>query len=78
MEVFKELIGKKIVEVRDMSREEADTWGWHYRPVIISFEDGTTLVPTKDDECNDGGAMVYLGGKDEDEFFTEHLLYTER
>ena len=78
MEAFKELIGKKIVEVRHMSREEADTWGWYYRPVIISFEDGTTLVPTKDDECNDGGAMVYLGGKDEDEFFTEHLLYVER
>jgi hypothetical protein len=78
MEVFKELIGKKIVEVRHMSREEADTWGWYYRPVIISFEDGTTLVPTRDDEQNDGGAMIYLAGNDGDEFFTEHLLYTER
>lgn len=78
MEAFKELIGKKIVEVRHMTREEADTWGWDNCPVIISFEDGTTLVPTSDDECNDGGAMVYLGGKDGDEFFTEHLLYTER
>jgi hypothetical protein len=78
MEAFKDLIGKKIVEVRHMSREEADTWGWDQRPVIISFEDGTTLVPTRDDECNDGGAMVYLGGNDGDEFFTEHLLYTER
>jgi hypothetical protein len=59
---FAFLIGKKISSVRYMSKVEADHFGWHKRPLIIRFTDGTFLLPQSDDEGNDGGAMYYNDG----------------
>jgi len=51
------LKGRKIVEVRYMTKKEADQWGWYNRPVVLFLDDKTFLVPMRDDEGNDGGAI---------------------
>ena len=53
------LHGKTISDVRYMTTEEASELGWHSRPLVIFFSDGTQLFPMRDDEGNDGGAMHY-------------------
>lgn len=56
---FMFLVGKKISSVRYMSKVEADNFGWHKRPLVIRFTDGTVLLSQSDDEGNDGGAMYF-------------------
>jgi hypothetical protein len=51
------LVGKKVVSVRYMTDDEANSIGWYSRPLIIQFEDGTTIYSSRDDEGNDGGSM---------------------
>jgi hypothetical protein len=51
------LEGRKIVDVRYMTKKEADHWGWYNRPVVIRLDDNTFLLPMRDDEGNDGGAI---------------------
>ncbi len=53
----KHLKGKTIVEVRYMSEEEQESFGWYSRCVVIQFDDGSLLFPSKDDEGNDAGAL---------------------
>jgi hypothetical protein len=49
--------GKKIVNVRYMSDEERDAYGWAHRPMVIFFDDGSYLFPMSDDEGNEAGAL---------------------
>ena len=65
---IKELEDK--VTNREMTKEEADDFGWYKRPLCIIFTDSTYLVLQSDDEGNDGGAGFIGGGKD------EHTIYT--
>lgn len=51
------LVGKKVVDVRYMTEEEAKDNLWYTRPIIIVFDDGTYLIPMADDEGNNGGAL---------------------
>ena len=51
------LVGRRIVEVGYMTREEADGLGWSRRPVVLTLDDGTTIYPSSDDEGNDGGSL---------------------
>jgi len=51
------LLGKKIVSVRYMSKEEMDDMGWYVRTVAFQTEDGLWFFPSRDDEGNDGGAL---------------------
>ena len=53
----KALVGKTIKNVRYMTSEEAEEFGWHSRPIIIFFTDGTHIIPMRDDEGNDGGSV---------------------
>tara|TARA_R110001592_G_scaffold201180_2_gene450228 strand:+ start:988 stop:1239 length:252 start_codon:yes stop_codon:yes gene_type:complete len=53
----KNLKGKVIKEAKYMTHEEAEEFGWHSRPVVIHFTDGTYIIPMKDDEGNDGGSV---------------------
>jgi hypothetical protein len=53
----KVLIGKKIKEVRYMTVGEVKKFMWNCRSVVIIFEDGTYLIPSCDDEGNDGGSI---------------------
>ena len=58
------LVGKTIKHVRYMNDDEMEDFAWHYAPVVITFTDGTMLVPQSDDEGNDGGALFYYNKKE--------------
>ncbi len=51
------LVGRRIVEVGYMTREEAAGLGWTRRPLVIVLDDGTTLHAASDDEGNAAGAL---------------------
>jgi hypothetical protein len=51
------LVGKTIKSVRYMTDEEMEDMMWHSKPVIIDFTDGSWIIPQRDDEGNDGGAL---------------------
>lgn len=52
-----ELVGKTIKEVRYMTDEELEMYGWFKRVLVIFFTDGSYMLPSMDDEGNDGGAL---------------------
>ena len=41
-----------------MPEEEVKDMLWHKIPVVIHLDDGGILVPSMDDEGNDGGAII--------------------
>lgn len=71
--IFKELNGKAIREVVRLSDSECTEMGWYKKPVVIIFTDGSWMIPVCDDECNDGGSMIYHNLNDE-----ETIIYTEQ
>ena len=46
--------------------------GWYKKPVVIIFTDGSWMIPVCDDECNDGGSILYHNLNDE-----EQIIYTD-
>ena len=40
-----------------MSTHEANESMWDNRPICILLNDGTWIIPQRDDEGNDGGAL---------------------
>ena len=60
---FKNLIGKRIVGVRYLTKEETDASAWYRSPIAIELSDGAALVPQEDDEGNDGGALWIANSK---------------
>ena len=62
----KRLLGRTITEVRYMSADEAKGSGWYERPLAIVLDDGSFLVPMRDDEGNGGGAMFWQKGSTEE------------
>jgi len=51
------LIGKKIVNVRYLTKKEMEYLGWYSKSLVIFFDDGTYIYPSQDDEGNDGGSL---------------------
>ncbi len=51
------LVGK-IVDIRYLSAEEADSCGFYNQPICLFLDNGEWIMPMKDDEGNDGGAMA--------------------
>lgn len=51
------LVGKTIDSVRYMNDKEMNDFMWYKKPVIIKFTDGSYIIPQRDDEGNDGGAL---------------------
>ena len=51
------LVGKIIKSVRYMNDKEMNDFMWYKKPVIITFTDGSYIIPQRDDEGNDGGAL---------------------
>ena len=56
-DVEKALNGKVIVGVRYLTDDEMEQFGWFKRPLAIFLQDGTYIIPSVDDEGNDGGAL---------------------
>jgi hypothetical protein len=54
------LVGKKIINVRFMTKKEAQGSGWDKKPLCIFLDDNSVLIPQSDDEGNDGGALGYI------------------
>lgn len=56
----KALIGKKVTAVRYLSKEEKEQSfsDWYSVPLVVFFDDGTYLIPMRDDEGNDAGALL--------------------
>lgn len=50
--------GKKIIGARFLSDSEAIEQGWLNKPFAIILEDGTFIIPMKDDEGNDAGSLL--------------------
>jgi len=57
----KALVGRTIKEARYMTQDEADMMGWYERSIILFFDDGSWVVPQRDDEGNGGGALAISG-----------------
>ena len=57
IEVARALVGKKIKSIRYMTQKEVEEFMWFKSAVVIVFTDGTYLIPSMDDEGNDGGAI---------------------
>tara|TARA_B100001173_G_scaffold41105_1_gene31923 strand:- start:17 stop:271 length:255 start_codon:yes stop_codon:yes gene_type:complete len=51
------LVGKKIKQARYMTEAEAEEFGWYSRGIVIFFEDGSHIIPMRDDEGNDAGSV---------------------
>lgn len=51
------LVGKTIRRVRYLTEREVEDMGWASSAVVIEFTDGHWLVPMRDDEGNDAGAL---------------------
>ena len=62
------LVGKKIIKVEYFSNKEAEESMWYSRPLCFQLDDKTWVYPMRDDEGNDGGAMAYIGEKDNETF----------
>lgn len=60
------LVGKQIKRVRYLTNEEAKGLDWYSRPVVIELNDGSLILPSRDDEGNDGGAMFGQSNQGDD------------
>ena len=57
------LVGKRISSVEWMTKKDAEENGFHKRPLVITFDDGSWMFPMMDDEGNDGGSLASTGFK---------------
>ena len=73
MEAAKCLLGRTVVYVRYMTRDEAARYDWISRPVMIKFDNGLVLIPATDDEGNDAGALFMEWGGDDQKAGSEIL-----
>jgi hypothetical protein len=53
----KQLVGRTIARVAYMNNNSAENLGWERHAVVITLDDGTMLLPSRDDEGNDAGAL---------------------
>lgn len=59
--------GQRIVEVRPMTKEEAEAEGWDSGTMVLVLENGVKLYASCDDEGNSAGVLF---GTDGDRYFT--------
>lgn len=53
----KQLLGRRIVDVRYLTEEEAGDLGWGSRCVVMILDDGNIIYPSCDDEGNAAGSL---------------------
>ena len=59
--IEKQLCGKKIVTVRYMTPQEAESSYWCYQTILLILDDGTAICPMSDDEGNEAGSIACMG-----------------
>ncbi len=60
------LQGKRVIEVRYLTSEEARAMDWYSRCLVILFDDGSYIFPSRDDEGNDAGALFGTSAEGEE------------
>jgi len=68
----KHLVGKKITNIRYMTEKEKVDWMWFHCAIVIELDDGQELIPWRDDEGNDAGAL-YVGNFPDNEIHGDIL-----
>jgi hypothetical protein len=53
----KHLVGRTIVSADYLTDDECRDLDWSEAPVVLTLDDGTTLLPMRDDEGNGAGAI---------------------
>ena len=53
------LVGRRIKEVRYLTKDEAEQMYWSKRPLVIIFDNGSYMFASADDEGNNGGALFF-------------------
>jgi hypothetical protein len=51
------LVGKKIVSVGYLHKDNLEEMDWYRAPIVITLEDGTSIYPSQDDEGNGPGSL---------------------
>lgn len=51
------LIGRTIINVREMTKEELDEMDWYGSATVLVLDDGTEIVPSRDPEGNGPGTL---------------------
>ena len=54
------MLGKKIVRVGYISKNEAADYMWNSRGIYFVLDDGTKCIVMRDDEGNDAGVIAYV------------------
>lgn len=64
---YLEVIGKTITNVRIMTEDERNSWGWDggHWPMVFELSDGTHLIPSMDDEGNGPGNLFLVDNVDQ-------------
>lgn len=52
-----QLVGRTIVDVRDLTQEEKDEYDWYGAGYVLVLDNGTEVIPTSDSEGNNCGSM---------------------
>lgn len=55
------LVGKTVKTVRQLRKDECESFGWDYErevAFVIIFTDGTALIPSQDPEGNGAGFII--------------------
>jgi hypothetical protein len=60
----KQLLFKRIVNVRYLTKKESEDMGWSGRPIAFQLNDGNWIYPSADDEGNEGGSLFTSDDKD--------------
>ena len=68
------LMGRTIVSVRYLSKEEAKGMYWTAQCLVITLNDGTVLFPSRDDEGNGAGTIFGRDGRNDDAELTFPVL----
>lgn len=52
-----QLLGKKIVKVRYLNKNDLENLGWYESSVAFQLDDGNWIFASQDDEGNGAGAL---------------------
>lgn len=48
-------VGRQIVSCRFLTAAEAEALGWERRPLVMTLDDGTLLIPSSDMNASNAG-----------------------